>query len=253
MTFDRTTCSVSPGSHINLLIRSLNPGDLRLLAPHLERISISGGETVISPDTPLTRMLFPETLLVGFREASGVGLSTQIGMVGREGLVGWPLLLGTDQSALLGFAQLHDGTALAIDAKKLKAACRVSETLKDSLLRYVHNFMAQLANTIVSNASDPIERRMARWLLMLHDRIDEDAFSVTHDHISSALSVRRASVTDCLHIMEGEGLLRCMRGRLAIRDRERLKQLAGTSYGSVEAHYARHIGPPVRMVQADHG
>jgi CRP-like cAMP-binding protein len=185
-------------------------------------------------------------LLVGFREGSGQSASAQIGMVGREGMIGWPLLLGSDHSPLLGVAQLHGGTALAIDAHRLKQAGALSETLKDGLLRFVHNFMAQLANTIVSNAADPIERRMARWLLMVHDRVEEDAFGLTHDHVSSALHVRRASVTDCLHILEGDGLLRCMRGRIVIRDRERLQTLAGDSYGSVEAHYAREIGPLAR-------
>lgn len=246
MVFDRTTHATSPGQHVNLLIRSLNPGDLRLLTPHLERIRFGAGGVVMSPDIAVTHMIFPETLLVAFRENRGTGTSAEIGMVGREGMVGWPLLLGTDHSAFFGVAQLNGGTALAIGAGRLKAACMLSETLKDSLLRYVHNFMTQLANTIVSNASDPIERRMARWLLMVHDRIDEDGFAITHGHVSNALSVRRASITDCLHILEGEGVVRSLRGRILIRDRAALEQLAGISYGDVEAHYKRHIGPLAR-------
>lgn len=251
MNLDRTTIATSPGLPINLLIRSLDPGDLRLLTPHLKRVRFVPADMVMSPDLALTHMIFPETLLIGFRESWGIGTGTQIGMVGREGMVGWPLLLGTDHSALTGIVELHGGTALVLDARTLKTACKLSDSLRDSLMRYVHNFMAQLANTIVSNASDPIERRIARWLLMVHDRIDEDGFAVTHEHMSSALSVRRASVTDSLHILEGDGLLRCMRGRIFIRDRERLEQLAGPSYGNVEAHYARHIGPLARTRQAN--
>jgi CRP-like cAMP-binding protein len=248
MVFDRTAPKVPPGAPVNLLMRSLSPGDLRLLSAHLERVRFGGGEILVSPDIALTRVIFPEVLLVAFREGSGMRASPEIGMVGREGMIGWPLLLGSDRTALRGIAQLHGGTGLAIDAHRLRQLCALSETLKDGLLRFVHIFMTQLAGTIVSNASDPIERRMARWLLMIHDRIGEDGFDLTHDHVSSALGVRRASVTDCLHILEGEGLLRCMRGRITIRDRARLEQLAGSSYGGVEAHYARDIGPLLRSV-----
>ncbi|MES2987149.1 MAG: Crp/Fnr family transcriptional regulator [Pseudomonadota bacterium] len=203
------------------------------------------GEVVVSPDAPLTRVIFPGTAIIAMRE-SRAGERAHVGMVGREGVVGWPLLLGSDYSPLLGVAQVQGGTGFAIDAPTLLAACHISASLQQSLLRFVHNFMTQMACTIVSNGTDTIERRVARWLLMLHDRSHEDTMALTHDLVSNALNVRRASVTDCLHILEGEGLLRCTRGKIIIRDRARLKELAGSSYGTVEAHYAHEIGPFVR-------
>ncbi|UZK67678.1 Crp/Fnr family transcriptional regulator [Sphingomonas sp. M1-B02] len=234
---------MTPRPHGNLLLRSLAPGDLRLLAPHLKRISFGPGERVASPQEQLDQLLFPESLLVTYHEPRIADDRAHVGMVGREGMVGWPLLLGGDRSSFLAIAQLQGGTALSIRKHILLEACRISASLSPALLRYVHNFMMQLACTIVSNASDPIERRVVRWLLMMHDRTPEDVLPLTHDHVSSALNVRRASVTDCFHILEGEGLLRCMRGRIAIRDRAGLQALAGDSYGMVEGHYARDIGP----------
>ncbi|AQR74408.1 hypothetical protein BXU08_12770 [Sphingomonas sp. LM7] len=225
----------------NLLIRLLAPADARLLQPHLQRVRFSPGEVVVSPDAPLARLIFPETLMVGF--CDGGRSFAQIGVVGREGIVGWPLLLGSISSPLLGIAQMEGGSGLAIGAERLREACHISASLSSALLRFVHNFMTQMACTIVSNASDPIERRVARWLLMLHDRAGEDTLALTHNHVGNALNVRRASVTDCMHVLEGEGLVRCQRGRIVIRDRARLEELAGDAYGGVEAHYRRDIGP----------
>jgi CRP-like cAMP-binding protein len=241
MPADRTMRSAAQEPCANLLIRLLTPADFRLIQPHLQRVRFSPGEIVVSPDTPLTRLIFPETLTVGFCD-SGRSFA-QVGMVGREGIIGWPLLLGADRSMLLSIAQMEGGTGLVIGAERLRETCHISASLSSALLRFVHNFMMQMACTIVSHVSDPIEQRVARWLLMLHDRTSEDTLALTHNHVGNALNVRRASVTDCMHVLEGEGLVRCQRGRIVIRDRARLEQLAGDAYGTVEAHYRRELGP----------
>ena len=238
MLSDRAGRAASSGTHVNLLLRLLEPADLRLLAPHLHRTRAIAGEILISPEIPITHVLFPETLLVSFGDASHV----ELGLVGSEGMIGWPLLLGSDHSPLTGTVALQGGTTMAIHADRLLEACHISASLNRGLLRFVHVFMTQMACTIACNAAHTIERRVARWLLMLHDRVEEDALALTHDHVSNALHVRRATVTDCLHILEGDGLVRCTRGRILIRDRARLEEVAGDAYGAVEAHYARDIG-----------
>ncbi|HEX8258113.1 MAG TPA: helix-turn-helix domain-containing protein, partial [Allosphingosinicella sp.] len=84
---------------------------------------------------------------------------------------------------------------------------------------------------------------LCRWTLMAHDRIEGDEIKVTHDEIAVMLGVRRASVTDALHILEGEGLIRSRRGRVTIRNRDGLRRLAGETYGYAEAEYSRLIAP----------
>jgi CRP-like cAMP-binding protein len=229
------------GLHGNFLVRSLAPGDSTLLMRHLEPVQWERGETIVSPDVPLTRLIFPETAIIAISQGA-VGERRHVGVVGREGMVGWPLLLGSDHSPLLGVAQIRSGTGTAIQADKLREICQASASLNTALLRFVHNFMTQMACTIVSNGTDSIERRVARFLLMLDDRSNDGPMALTHDNVSNALNVRRASVTDCFHILEGEGLLRCTCGQIIVRDRARLEQIAGESYGVTEAHYARHIG-----------
>jgi CRP-like cAMP-binding protein len=232
MPLDRSARAAPPVTHVNLLLRLLSAGDLRLIAPHLKRTRLLGGEILVSPERRISRV-------VSFRGKEAI----EAGLVGREGLIGWPLLLGSDHSPLSGIVALKGGTAIAIDAERLLQACHISVSLNKALLRFVHNFTSQMACNIASNAAHSVERRVVRWLLMLHDRAEEDALPLTHDHASNALHVRRATVTDCLHLLEGQGLVRCTRGSILIRNRAGLEQVAGEAYGSVEADYSRDIGP----------
>jgi CRP-like cAMP-binding protein len=109
------------------------------------------------------------------------------------------------------------------------------------LLRFVHVFMRQMGRTIVSNANDPVERRLARWLLMNSDRLETSEIALTHKQIGIMLAVRRATVTDALHLLEGAGLIRSRRGCVEIKDRAALERLTGDSYGPAEAEYSRLI------------
>ncbi|HEX8301903.1 Crp/Fnr family transcriptional regulator [Sphingomonas sp.] len=227
-----------PASRRNLLLASLRPGDARLIEPHLSRVSYAPGDIVASLDRPLDNAFFPETAIISFRDA-GPASRPEIGMVGHEGMIGWPLLLGCESSPLMCVARTS-GTARVIRKAPLLEACHISATLHAALLRYVHNFMLQMACTIASSA-DTIERRVARWVLMLDDRHEGEAMALTHDQIASALHVRRASVTDCLHLLEGDGVLKCVRGRIVVRDRHALQVIAGAPYGVPEAHYAMEI------------
>jgi CRP-like cAMP-binding protein len=111
------------------------------------------------------------------------------------------------------------------------------------LLRYVHCFISQMGRTIMSNVSDALEKRLARWLLMNHDRVEGDRIDLTHKQLGVMLGVRRATVTDTLHLLEGEGLIRSTRGLITVRNRAQLLACAGESYGAAEKEYARFIAP----------
>jgi hypothetical protein len=100
-----------------------------------------------------------------------------------------------------------------------------------------------MGETIGSHGLHRLDGRVARWLLVRHDRARGDEIRVRHDEIADSLGVRRASITDCLHIIEGDGHLRCRRGRITIRDRAQLVQMAGVCYGAAEAHYRSFFGP----------
>jgi CRP-like cAMP-binding protein len=163
-----------------------------------------------------------------------------IGHVGYEGFVGWPVILGCQHSSH-EVQVTANGGAVKIAASDLREACAQSELLRDLLLRFVQVFFVQLGRTIVSSLMHPVPTRLCRWTLMAQDRIGSDEINVTHDVLALMLGVRRASVTDALHILEGEGLIRSSRGRIVVRDGEGLRRQAGDTYGFYEAEYTRLI------------
>lgn len=227
----------------NLLLASLDPDDLAALAPHLERVELRGGDRIASGASPNIRVCFPETLVASVGEVTSDGTRFHVGIIGREGLVGWPALLGSEHATHSGTVQLDGGTGHVMPAATLVELCEQRRGLHNALLRFVQTFTVQMSRTIVTTLRDGIDGRLARWLLMLHDRVHGDDLLITHVELAAALNVRRASITDTLHILEGERILRCTRGHVTIRDRAALLALAGESYGPAETSYRNLIAP----------
>ncbi|RYE93842.1 MAG: Crp/Fnr family transcriptional regulator, partial [Oxalobacteraceae bacterium] len=149
----------------------------------------------------------------------------------------------SDRSPHQTFIQVGDGTALRIDAASYLQAVRKSESLQMTLLRFVQTMLVQGAHSIATNAHHRIEARLARWLLMCHDRVDGNEIAITHEFLGLMIAAERSGVTISLHILEGAGMIRTKRGRVTIRNRKLLAELAGDSYGVPEAQYRHLIGP----------
>ena len=109
------------------------------------------------------------------------------------------------------------------------------------LLRYAQVMSVQTSGTAFANAEHTVETRLARWLLMCHDRVDGDDIPITHEFMAMMLGVRRAGVTTAMHILQGNGLIVAKRGVITVLDRERLEELADNAYGLPEAEYARQM------------
>ncbi|GAA0733014.1 Crp/Fnr family transcriptional regulator [Sphingomonas japonica] len=229
-------------STANVLVRSLAADDWRSLNPHLTRIMVQPGAVLCEQHADIDTVYFPETAVTSLSERHG-DTAAEIAMIGCDGLVGWPVVLGSSTAFHRVVVRLDGGTALACPAARLIRLCASSDTLAATLLRYVQTVTRQLSRSIVANLSAPVEARLARWLLMLHDRTPGDTLSITHQELAGFLGVRRASVTDCLHILEGERMLRCTRGRIDILDRGPLQDRAGDTYGVAEDAYRELIGP----------
>ena len=139
--------------------------------------------------------------------------------------------------------QVDSTTSLRIASERLLDACAQSDAIESVLLRYVQTLKVQSALTAASNAHYELPQRLARWLLMCHDRLDGEQIELTHEFMAMMLAVRRSGVTVTLHTLEGTGAIRASRGLVTIRDRDRLHEIAGPSYGGAEAEYARLIAP----------
>ncbi len=225
----------------NQLLRRLRPQDFALLAPHLERVPLRPGHRLARAGEPIGRVCFPEGAVAGFLDVLSDGRKLAVGVVGREGFVGWPALMGDDRWPYEVVVRAEEATALQLDASKLMSAAEASASLRELLLRFAAAFTAQMGRTIVSNLIHSVERRAARWLLLYHDRIRGDEIAITHAELSAMLGVRRASVTDALHLLEGERAITGVRGKVIVRDRARLQSLAEETYGHAEAQYRRLI------------
>ena len=227
----------------NTLLDALSEEDRALLAPHLTRVDLTRGKILVTPNIPVEHVYFPEDGIVSIMSVMVPNRRIEAGIFGRDGVSATCLLLGTDRSPHESFVQVAGSTSLRIDTDRYLSAVLRSESLRTTLLRYVQTLLVQCAQSMASHANQRVEARLARWLLMCHDRVDGDEIALTHDLLGMMISAERSGVTVTLHMLEGNGMIRSQRGRVIIRDRQRLEELAGDSYGLPEAEYRRLIGP----------
>lgn len=228
---------------MNLLLRTLSSSDRRVLDPYLVSTPMSSGEPVATAGAPIHTLLFPESGTINLSTPRQCANNFAIALVGREGMIGWSTLLGYRDAPFEATVGPTDGSAHAIDILPFTAACASSATLRATVLSFAQVMAEQLASSAACAIQDSFGRRLARWLLMLHDRQDSDELEVTHDALAGELGTRRASVTDCLHLLEGDHIVRCARGRIIVRDRGALERAAGAAYGRAETCYRALIGP----------
>ena len=220
----------------------MQPADFARLQPHLLYVDLPRGMVLVHAGLPVEHVYFPENSLGSIIAVSDEGHRVEAGIFGRDGMSGLPLILGAGQSPHEYIVQVGDG-GHRLSSGALLAAFRDSPALHDLLLRYAHVASVQAGYTAMSNAVHSIDRRLARWLLMCHDRLPGDTLYITHEFLAVMLGVRRPGVTTALHVLEGNLLIRGERGRVTIRDRAGLETFAGDAYGAPEAEYRRLIGP----------
>ena len=217
----------------NRLLATLAPEEFHRLAPALEPVPLVLHAVLIAPHRPITRAYFVEDGLVSLVADTREG-RIEIGLTGREGFVGVPLALGSETTPHTAIVQAG-GEALRIAAGALEEALDASAGLRRVLGRYVQSRIVQVGQTVYANADLTVEGRLARWILMTHDRLEQDDLPLTHEALSKMLGVRRPTVTTATHVLEGAGMIRARRGRITVIDREKLEDLAGSIYGAAEA------------------
>ncbi|MGD9980048.1 MAG: Crp/Fnr family transcriptional regulator [Hyphomonadaceae bacterium] len=232
---------MSPTPPNNRLLLALDAPDRDLLVPHLTRVDLPLRTLLEKPNEKISHVYFVERGIVSVLAKSTIHESIEAGLIGWEGVTGIAVIMGNDRSPHECIVQV-DGEALRIEVDAFRDAMTQSESLRTLLLRFVHVFNIQVAHTALANARAKIEERLARWLLMVHDRIPGDEACLTHEFVAIMLGVRRAGVTDALHELEGKGLIRSTRGVVRIVDREGLEIFAGGTFGVPEREYRRLIG-----------
>jgi CRP-like cAMP-binding protein len=220
------------------ILNHLAPGIRAQMEHSFESVPVSRDVVLFDAADPGEFVWFPQGPLISLEQNGGL----EVGVVGSEGVVGWTALFGCERSPYRAMVRGRDGTVLRVRTDVLTGLILARPSIGGCLNRFVSAIGVQMAETIGAFASHRIEVRLVRWLLLRHDRTGGDELLVQHDEIAVNLGARRATITDCLHILEGVGLIRCRRGKIAVRDRPGLQALAAGCYGAAESLYRDTIG-----------
>jgi CRP-like cAMP-binding protein len=227
----------------NSLLTSLSRDDLAVLQPYLEPVDLRLKQVLEEPGKPIRHVYFLEGGLASVI-ANGPGAGRiEVCLIGREGMTGLVILMLKDRTPLETVMQVG-GSGQRIAAELLTRAVEESKSLRLNLLNYAHRFTVQMAHTALANARHKVEERLARWLLMAHDRLGRDDLPLTHELLSVILGVRRTGVTEAVQMLEGAHLIIAKRGAITIRDREGLKRSARGAYQPVQDEIDPAAGLP---------
>lgn len=234
----------SPPRCRNRLLLALPAENLTELWPQLEPVDLTLRDVLQMPEQPMQAAWFIETGIVSMLATLEDGDSAEVGIVGNEGFVGLPLLLDDDRDDLEGVVQVA-GTGYRLSAEAFRVALERLPELRRLLNRYALIHHGQVARTGACNGRHQIDQRLARWLLMAHDRAEGDILPFTHEMLSMMLAVRRAGVTVAAGALQKAGLIRYGGGRITITDRPGLEAVACECYGITRRARDRLFGLPL--------
>ncbi len=226
---------MSPASTVpvtNKVLRALPRKDGRRLRARHEQIALTYGDILCEPGKQLRHVYFPDSGIISLLTPVNGHMSVEVGLVGQEGMAGMALFLGVGVSPVRMLVQ-GSGTATRINAAGFRREIRRYPALRRGLNRYLYEFMAQVAQTAGCNRFHQTGERLARWLLMTHDRLHSDEFQLTHDFLAHMLGVRRSSVTLAASVLQKKKLIRYSRGKITILDRRGLERAACRCYQAV--------------------
>lgn len=229
----------------NALLAMLTPVDLADMLAQSERVTLRDGEVLYQPGQPCRDAWFPCAALVSLEYHGGDGSIAELAMVGRDGLVGVPSLLGMEPTH---FAVVQSpGVALRIRADALRRRMREDTAMRQVGDGYTHVLLGQIAQTSACKSLHPLVNRLCRWLLVCADRLDAADVRVTQDQLARLLGVRRESVNHATSMLQSTGCVRISRGHVHIVDAARLEESACECLGFIRgAHDGARARKPLR-------
>ena len=212
----------------------------RLLAI-CEPVELAMGEVLGEVGIPTRYVYFPTVGFVSLVTAINDRPTLEVGMVGREGMLGTQLVLGVESAPLHAVVQ-GAGAAWRIGASEFSKELARSPALQRELNRYVFVTMTQLASSAFCLRFHQIGQRLARWLLMTQDRAHSDSFHITHEFLAYMLGVRRVGITTAACVLQREGLIKYSRGKIQVLNRRGLKASACSCYAADREAYLKVLG-----------
>ncbi len=220
-------------SQENHLLASLQADSMARLCPHLKSVYLPFGEVLYEPGLKMHQVYFPVDSIISLLYVTNDGASTEISVVGNEGVLGVPLLTGGESTSSRAIVR-SAGEAYALRGEILKEEFDCHGRLTELLLHYTQTLITQVAQTAVCNRHHHIDQQLCRWLLMSLDRLPGNSLQMTHELIANMLGVRREGVTEAAGKLQRLGVITYRRGRIEVLDRAKLESLCCECYAVVK-------------------
>jgi CRP-like cAMP-binding protein len=232
-----------PRHRENRLLGTLDRATFEGLEPFLEPVNLEFKETLYEAGKPMDHVYFPVNGVLSMLARVDERALVEVATVGNEGMIGLPLFLGAELSPGTVISQVA-GESLRMAADVFQRATSTAGPLMTVLHHYTQALMVQISQGNACNRLHSIEERCARWLLLTHDRVDSDEFTLTQEFLGDMLGVRRASVNIVAAIFQKAGFIRYSRGRITVLNRVGLESAACECYSVIREEYERLLGNP---------
>lgn len=223
---------------INRLLATLPTEDYQRLVPHLQPVELPQHKIIYHAGEEYQYAYFPSYSIISSVAIMENGSTTEIGVIGNEGMVGLPIVLETSYTNSTAIVQVGDG-GYRIAAKTLQEAMHQHGALRRLMMRYVQARIIQLGQTAACNRYHTVEQRFARWLLTVRDSIQKDEFQLTQEFISQMLGVRRTGVTEVASRFQQQGIINYRRGLIRIVSAQKLENSACECYQLIHREFDR--------------
>ena len=217
----------------NLLLAALPPQELAQVLPLLDPVTVAVGDVLCEAGDPLRHIYFPHDCLISLMGVAEGRMTLEVGLVGREGMVGATVALGHDTAQVRAIVQ-RPGSASRMDSRRFRTEVARNPSLQRVLYRYTDTLLAQAIQIAVCSRFHVLEARLARSLLVTRDRLQSDKFHLTHEFLAHALGVRRVGVTKAASALQQQGLINYSRGNIEVLDPAGLAAASCTCYEIVK-------------------
>lgn len=224
----------------NRLLAALPKKEYRRLLPELEPVTLTFGDILFEPGDRLRHVYFPHNSIVSLLAAVDDHELLEVGLVGNDGMAGLSVFMGVTRSRSRGLVQA-EGDAMRMKAAALSKEVAGGGALHKLLHRYTHSLLTQISQSAACNRFHQVNARLARWLLMTHDRVEGNEFRLTQEFISNMLGVRREQVTLAASTLQKQKLISYSRGQIKILDRAGLEAAACKCYRVVKDEYDKFL------------
>jgi len=220
----------------NDILAALLVTEYRRLLPKLKHVTLKRGDVIYRADQKIERVYFPEDAVIAIVDTAVDGSTVEVGIIGREGLVGINIFLGGAITPDRAIVQISGG-AFMMKSRDLRSEIRIGSPLRRLLLDYTRRFLAVISQSVACSQHHGVTQRLARWLLTMSDYSRSGELLMVHGSIAAMLGVRRVSVTEAAHALQKAGLISYSRGRIQVLDKAGLEKRSCECYRFIRRQY----------------